>query len=136
MSDCLRGRFAILLAVGAALSSLSGCSGYGKELKFNGGQLFYTSAVSKEQADKLGDYLVKEKFFDGNPKTVQLNKTGSTFEVRIVVKKGIEQDQKVVDVFKVMCKELSKDVFNAAPVDIHLCDENLKTLKVVVAIGI
>ena len=62
---------------------LSGCGGgYGKELKFNGGQLFYTTALSKDIAEKLGNYLVKIGFFNGDLKTVQLNKSGSTFEFR------------------------------------------------------
>ena len=113
---------------------LSGCGGgYGKELKFNGGQLFYTTAISKDIAEKLGDYLVKIGFFNGDLKTVQLNKSGSTFEFRMVVKKGIEQDQELIKSFKLFCRELSGDVFNSAQVDIHLCDEHLKTIRVVVS---
>lgn len=113
---------------------ISGCGGgYGSELKFNGGQLFYTTALSKDSAEKLGNYLVKIGFFNGDLKTVQINKSGSTFEFRMVVKKGIEQDQELIKSFKLFCKELSDDVFNSAQVDIHLCDEHLKTIRVVVA---
>lgn len=113
---------------------ISGCGGgYGSELKFNGGQLFYTTAISKDSAEKLGNYLVKIGFFNGDLKTVQINKSGSTFEFRMVVKKGIEQDQELIKSFKLFCKELSDDVFNSAQVDIHLCDEHLKTIRVVVA---
>lgn len=115
---------------------LLGCGGgYGSELKFNGGQLFYTTAISKDIAEKLGNYLVKIGFFNGDLKTVQLNKSGSTFEFRMVVKKGIEQDQELIKSFKLFCRELSDDVFNSAQVDIHLCDEHLKTIRVVVSSG-
>ena len=113
---------------------LSGCGGgYGSELKFNGGQLFYTTAVSKDVAEKLGNYLVKVGVFNGDLKTVQLNKSGSTFEFRMVVKKGMEQDQELIQFFKLFGRELSKDVFNSGQVDIHLCDEHLKTIRVVVS---
>lgn len=113
---------------------LSGCGGgYGKELKFNGGQLFYTTAISKDIAERLGNYLVKVGVFNGDLKTVQLNKSGSTFEFRLVVKKGMEQDQEIIQFFKLFCKELSNNVFNSGQVDIHLCDEHLKTIRVVVS---
>ena len=115
---------------------LSGCGGgYGKELKFNGGQLFYTTAISKDIAERLGNYLVKSGLFNGDLKTVQLNKSGSTFEFRLVIKKGIEQDQEYIQTCKIFCRELSNDVFNSAQVDIHLCDEQLKTIRVVVSSG-
>jgi|LakMenE18May11ns_1017448.scaffolds.fasta_scaffold9888481_1 hypothetical protein len=113
---------------------LSGCGGgYGKELKFNGGQLFYTTAISKDIAERLGNYLVKVGVFNGDLKTVQLNKSGSTFEFRLVVKKGMEQDQEIIQFFKIFCKELSNNVFNSGQVDIHLCDEHLKTIRVVIS---
>ncbi len=44
------------------------CSNYGEKLEFNEGQLYYTENVSSEDAQKLGEYLVKVGFFDGNPK--------------------------------------------------------------------
>ena len=141
MYHCVRSQPAFLLAIIAAIPIFPGCSGsdgsggHGTELIFNGGQLYYTSAVTKEQAEKLGNYLVKEEFFDGNPKTVQLNRTGNTFEVRMVVKKGVEQDQEFIDLCKLMCIEISQNVFDSAQVDVHLCDEQLTTLKVVVPLG-
>lgn len=115
---------------------ISGCGGgYGSELKFNGGQLFYTTALSKDIAERLGNYLEKNGFFNGDLKTVQLNKSGSTFEFRLVIKKGIEQDQEYIQNCKIFCRELSNDVFNSSQVDIHLCDEHLKTIRVVVSSG-
>ena len=112
---------------------LSSCSSkYGKEKNFNGVQLFYTSKVTEAQADKLGKYLISGGFADGEKKTVQITKTGNTFEFRMVVKKGIDRDEEFTQIFKSYASELSKNVFDDEPVEIHLCDENLKTLRVVV----
>jgi hypothetical protein len=121
-----------LLAIG--MLALVGCdAGYGTKLEFNGGQLFYTKNVTAAEANSLGEYLVKEKFYDGNPKSVQLNKSGSTYEFRMVVKKGLESDQSYVDLGKVFAKELSENVFSGSQVDVHFCDDQLKTLRVILA---
>jgi hypothetical protein len=109
---------------------LNACANYGKEKEFNGVQLFYTSSVTETEANALGEYLVKSEFADGEDKTVQLNKTGNTYEFRMVVKKGIEQDQEYTALGKLMAKEISDEVFYGKQVDVHFCDENLKTLKV------
>ena len=122
------------LMIAVSLLIISGCSLiYGKLLEFNGGQLYYTTNVTVDEANKLGKYLVSEKFFDGNEKTVQINKTGNTFEFRMAIKKGIENDQQFIQIFKQFANELSASVFEGEKVDIHLCDRYLKTIRVVVA---
>jgi hypothetical protein len=111
---------------------LFGCSNYGEKLIFNGGELYYTSAVTINEAQRLGNYLVNSKYYDGNNKTVQLNKENGTYEVRLVIKKGLENDQEVVSLMKTFARDISIEVFGGASVDIHLCDNQLNTLRVVV----
>ena len=109
---------------------LSSCSNHGKEKNFNGVQLFYTSTITETEADLLGNYLINSGFADGEAKTVQINKNGNTYEFRMTVETGIEQDQEYIYTGKLASAELSSNVFNGAQVDIHLCDQNFKTLKV------
>lgn len=109
---------------------LTSCDNYGKEKTFKGVQLFYTSTITEAEANLLGAYLIESEFADGSEKTVQMNKSGNTYEFRMVVKKGIEQDQEYVELGKLMGAELSAAVFNGEQVDVHFCDENLKTLRV------
>lgn len=104
----------------------------GQELNFNGGQLFFTASVTRDEANRLGQFLVREKLFDGDPKTVQLDKQGRTYSVRIVIKKGVDQDRETIELMRLLAAHLSAEVFYSAPVDIHLCDENLATVRVVV----
>jgi hypothetical protein len=124
-------RWGFALALSAVLPFLPGCDNYGTRLTFNKGELYYTAAVTKDEAQKLGDFLVREKFFDGNEKTVQLNKAAGVYEVRMVIKKGFDQDPHNLELFKEFAAQISRDVYGSAPVDIHLCDEYLKTLRVV-----
>lgn len=100
-------------------------------LTFNGGDLYYTARVTEAEAKKLGNYLVKEKFFDGNQKTVQLTKDDGTYQFRMVVVRDGEKGPNTVATFTSVCQELSENVFNGARVVIHLCDDHLKTLRVI-----
>lgn len=99
----------------------------------NGSSVYYKAPVTKAEASSLRDYLVKEDFFDDTPKEVLLTKEGKTYEFNFVVKKGIETDPEFIAEAKAFSKSLSKDVFNNASVDIHLLDDKLNLLKVVVA---
>lgn len=114
-----------------SLFSLISCQNFGKEKNFKGVQLFYTSEIRESQADSLGNFLIESGFADGQTKTVQITKTENTYEYRMVVKKGIEQDQEYCDFAKEFGALLSVNLFNQSPVDIHFCDENLNTLKVI-----
>ncbi len=121
------------LMVFLSIAFIWSCGNYGRELKFNQGQLFYTSTVSESEAQKLGQYLVQQGFFDGKEKSIQLNKSGNIYQFRMVIKKGYEQDPNFINFAKQISQELSKDVFNDAPVEIHLCNDNLQTLKTITA---
>lgn len=114
--------------------ALTGCgASRGKALEFNGGELYYTKAVTEAEARKLGDYLVQGKFFDGTKKSAQLNKEGAAYEFRVVVKKGAETDEQNAVLFQQISQELSQNVFGGAAVNVHLCDDQLKTLRVIAA---
>ena len=119
--------FTVVLFISATLFN---CTNYGKEKNFDGAQLFYTSNITESEVNSLGNYLIESGFAGGESKTVQINKEGGTYQFKIVVKKGIEQDNEYAQVFKQFAYEISKDVFNGSQVDIDACDENLKTLRV------
>jgi len=132
----LRGshRMAWLFAIPIVFTCLLSlaCDTYGTKKMFNGTELYYTSAVTEKEVDKLGAWLITEGFADGEEKSVQLNKTGNTYEFRIVVKKGLHQDRETIDYMKELGMYL-RSVFDGANVDVHMCDERLKTLRVVPA---
>jgi hypothetical protein len=107
-------------------------SQYGVKLIFNAGELYYNQPVTRSEAQKLGQYLVQAKFFDGTRKTVQINKSGQTYQFRYAIIGGYDQKEEYIDLVKQFSAELSEGVFHNAAVDIHLCDaESFKTLRVV-----
>ena len=106
-----------------------GPASFGTLLMFNNAELYYTTLVTEDEAQSLGKYLVNQGIFNGEPRTAQLTKSGRTYEVRFVTKKGIEQDPQYIDLLKQSAVEISRNVFGSAPVDIHMCDENLATVR-------
>ena len=129
--SAIAGAILIGLIVAGVLWRLNRTTPYGKTLQFNGIQLFYTSSVTRSEAKKLGKYLSDNGFADGNAKSVQLNRSGDTYEFRMVIKEGVEQNQEYIAMFQQLCLKLSDTLFSNAPVDVHFCDENLETIKVV-----
>ena len=115
---------ACLLAV-----SLYGCNDYGKEKQFHNVQLFYTEHITEPQADSLGSYLLASGFDDSSKKTVQITKPADVYQFRMVVKKGLENDAAYVPMFKEFAGDISKHVFNGAPVELDACNDKMETLK-------
>jgi hypothetical protein len=99
--------------------------------KFNGTQVFYTASITENEADILGAYLISSGFADGKTKTVQLNKSKNTYEVRMVVIDGYEQDQEYKNLVKTYASEIAENVFKGSQVDIHLCNDKLQTIVVI-----
>ena len=96
--------------------------------------IYYTENVSRADAKKLLDYLIEENFTDGSRELgAQLDKSGNTYEFKFNVKKGVDSDPDFIKIAKTMATEISNDLFDKAPVDIHLMDDNFKLLRVVVA---
>jgi len=104
----------------------------GKELKYKGSTLFYTSKVTEDEARRFGDYLLGNGFFqEDKPGTVQLTKEGKVYQFRMVVKKSVAKDMSYIGNAGIFAAHISKDVFNGKKVEIHLCDNKFRTLRTV-----
>jgi hypothetical protein len=107
---------------------ISGCeTNHGKRLEFNNAELFYTDNVSKQQALKLGEFLVQEGSFNGPEISVQLDKNNGTYLFRMATITGAEQNTVYVEEAKALMQLLSSEVFNNAPVNFHFCDSLMHT---------
>ncbi len=123
------GGFALLL------THTVGCSNYGKKLEFNQTEVYYDDkSVTEEDATRLGKYLEESSFADGTPKSVQLVKEGGKWQFRMVTQDSYIKDEEYHDIASIFAQEISRDVFNGATVEVHLCDERLKTKKIIHAL--
>lgn len=106
-----------------------------KRLPYGQSEVWYLDPVTPAQAQNLLDYLVTTMPLDkssNDGKSFHISRLGDTYEFRVMIKKGLETDQETIDQMKLISAEMSQNVFSGAEVDIHLCDENMNTLRVVV----
>jgi hypothetical protein len=99
----------------------------GKAKNVNGLQLLYTKSITEAQADSLASFLINSKFANGSAKTVQITKSGNTYQFRMVAKAGADKDPEYAKNAKVYAADMSKDVFGGAPVELDMCDDYLNT---------
>jgi hypothetical protein len=110
-----------------------GCNSYGDKIKINDkSEVYYKDGASKDEAKKLGDYLLQNGYFDTkSEKSIQLSKTKDTFNVKFVVdKKRAETGMKETEsTFTALAMLLSYQVFNGKPTRIMLADQYMKTIR-------
>ncbi len=108
---------------------LISCSNYGEKLVFDGTDVYYNEGVTKEQAQKLGNYLVESEFTDGTKKSVQMVKdvTTGNLTFKMIASEGEIEGMDMI--FKTFASQLSKDVFNNEPVDFQLCNDTFEAFK-------
>jgi hypothetical protein len=117
---------------GVAVHEVVFNSGLGEKRVFGPGEEVYYQAVPREDADRLGQFLQREGFFDGRgPKTVVLKREGGSLVVAFVVNAAAVKKPQVIQEFREFGRQLSQQVFGGQPVEIHLCDEYLSVLSTV-----
>ncbi|MBN9294450.1 MAG: hypothetical protein J0G96_10770 [Flavobacteriia bacterium] len=116
-----------------AVAMLVSCSNYGDKLEFDGTEIFYTDGATKEQAEKLGNYLQKEGFTDGTKKSVQLvvDKKSGKLTFRMVTSKETAKDEQYNMIFESFSRNISKEF--GMPVNFQLCDELFNTIRTIEA---
>ncbi len=104
---------------------------YGDRLTFNKSDLYYSPPVTREEATRLGNFLVQDGFFAGDQKSARLTREEGVYQFRFMVVEGKQNDPEYVAACREITSHLSRNVFNNAPVEIHLCDHTFRTLLVV-----
>ena len=131
-------RFLFCLTVSAILFVSTGCGSYGTELNFsNGVQLYYADPVTKDEAEKLGRWL--EAVYHGAPpgelnrkKTFQLKRRGDLYQFRVVVDPALMDRIETENRLRRVAAAVRHQVFEDRPLELHMCDSRLQTVKVVI----
>jgi hypothetical protein len=130
----------VYLLIKAAIVSvvvllLASCTmnNWGEKLSYKKGELYFTKKVTKEEAQKLADYLQGVGFFNDDKRTsAQLDKSGTdTFLCRFVVIDSFLNKPEMYAYWSAQAASMSKNVFADKPVLVHFCDAYFETKKVV-----
>jgi hypothetical protein len=119
-----------LLFGGAIVYELICGEGLGEKIDYgNGEEVYYTGGVTHEEAARLGRVLQTTGFFNGRgAKSVQASRAGGRLVVSFVVQAWAVGDVKARQAFDFLQRAISEE-FGGQPVEVRLCDENLKVLK-------
>ena len=129
------GRDSVQDQVNALGGALGNGSVLGKRLDLNGTDLYYTSSVTSAEAKRLRRHLLDTHTFDGAAGTLQLDRDGSRYQLRMMVQPGAEEDQQTIFASNALAMRLSGAVFGGKVVEIHLCDQSFDTLRIVDSVG-
>jgi hypothetical protein len=124
----------LLVPVTVLLASCNLFDNYGKKVQINSKSNVYYKGdgVTEADAKKLGDYLLKQEYFDDkNEASAQITKDGDTYVVRMVVntEKLKEEKEKKLNFYWVMQSLIAENVFENAKTKIILTDEKLKDIE-------
>jgi hypothetical protein len=103
---------------------------HGTRIALGAHEVFFTTGVEAEEARKAGEVLAREKYLADRPASVQLRYAERRYELRLVVRAGAEAEVPTRR-WRVLGEAVARECFRGSPVDVHLCDEQFKTLKVV-----
>lgn len=131
MSSLRKMTLGIVILAGGIIGAMAALPGYGTLLTFNNGELYYTENVTRDEANKLGEFLVETELFDGTRKTVQLDKQNGVYQFRVVVLPGYLDKPEMNTFFRVFGKDICNEVLAGQPLEIHITDEFLKTKQVI-----
>ena len=114
--------------------SLTSCVNPGKEIKFHANKIYYKDGATEQDGQKLGDYMVKTKYFDTTDqkeRDIQLLKEGDTYKVNFVVDTAAfnQRPTEGYNIFKSFEPELSQNVFSGGKVNVGVVGPDLKEVK-------
>ena len=124
----------ILPAIALLLTAFSSCSNkLGKEYKVDSEHSVYYKGEGLDEysAQKLGDYLKKGYFVNGQKATVQMEKTKDTKDT-IYLNFVVDKSKATSDIepkFMAYAKMISSDVFNNMPLNIKWMDDKFDEVK-------
>lgn len=119
------------LIVILSLVNITFAQDFGKVKTYNNGEVFYEAAVKEDVVDRLGNYLVKSEFFDGDPRSVQILDDGLSYIVKFIVSDSLLTAKNYLRQVSYFTYELSLNVFDGKPVDIHLSNNYFLTKKAI-----
>lgn len=111
---------------------ITACNSYGDKIKINNkSEVYYKDGATKDDAQRLGNFLLKNNYFDSlSEKSVQVSKNKDTFDVKFVVDKAkVEQQGNSEFLFQILGAAIRSEVFANKPVKVILADPYMKGFK-------
>jgi rhomboid protease GluP len=93
-------------------------------------EVFYGGGTTAAEADRLAAYLEKSWGQANDRATVKLDKSPAGWQMHMVVKPEHREDAETLAAIQIDVARVSRDVFDGAAVETHVCDERMRSVKV------
>ncbi len=93
-------------------------------------EVSYSEGATEAEAERLAAYAAKNWGAANNRMSLQVRKAADGYQVRLVIKKEYRNDERALKRLESDGSRISRDVFDGAAVELHACDEQFRTTKV------
>ncbi|WBW97086.1 hypothetical protein [Oceanirhabdus sp. W0125-5] len=99
----------------------------------HGDEVYYTERVEKEEAEKLANYLSDTEFLmeDDISVAVKIDKSTEGYIFSFIIDEQYLEDEEIIQSVQELADYLSIDVFNGEKVEVEMCNEVFKPMKVI-----
>ena len=99
-------------------------------LAFGKNELYHTDPVTAGEARAVGEQLSRIAFFsDDSEVSVHLGRDEDSYQLRFVIDPAKAADAEVLAAFKELSGAIAAEALAGAPIMVHLCDDELRTLR-------
>lgn len=106
---------------------------FGKKVEKAGKKVYFLAPLKTADAEKTLVFLEESSFNFGAPVIpLQISAPNDTIVFKMEVQMpGAEEEESTVFYLRYLAQRMSEKVFEGKPVNVHLCNSDLETLKVV-----
>jgi hypothetical protein len=104
----------------------------GKRLRFGAFTLYYTQAITVDEAGQVAQYLIRQNFADQSI-DARLIREGATYQLQLICSGQPAESQVIA--CEVLAAGLSDDVFAGAAVEVQVCDTIFRPVSVIPHLG-
>jgi hypothetical protein len=92
--------------------------------------IYYTDNIEIEKAEELGNYLYGIGYISNDTEaSFKMDHKLGVYIISIVISKEYREDASLAEDLQILADYLSKDLYNGSEVEVHISDENFKSIK-------
>ena len=135
MKRLLQDLLLLVTICGATWGLLQIRAGSNRRVEFNHGEVYYSPAISFDEALKCASYMVQVGAFDGSPKTVQMSRREGVYQLKMVVSSAFAKDPNARQQAHAFARKVCEQLFKGLPAEIHLADADLQSIDMIYGTG-
>ena len=103
---------------------------YGDRIEVENLEVYYLLPVQEEDAQKLGDYFIKNNLASGERQSIQISKKKNTYVLKLILSAESEKDisEEAKESLKTHAKQIGNTIFDSSEVRVEITDEHFETL--------